>query len=120
MLEPFFPPIVIACVRLHVAAKRYLCATDASYFSQLSPASVHTLSLQGGPMSVTRSPSSAPTRFTKQPSGFAASTRQQGARHGDTSVSRLCPAARERRDAAAGTDGLMNCREKLTFGRFTC
>jgi phosphonate degradation associated HDIG domain protein len=50
VLEPFFPPIVIACVRLHVAAKRYLCATDTSYFSQLSPASVHTLSLQGGPM----------------------------------------------------------------------
>ena len=52
VLEPFFPPIVIACVQLHVAAKRYLCATDASYFSQLSPASVHTLSLQGGPMNV--------------------------------------------------------------------
>jgi [1-hydroxy-2-(trimethylamino)ethyl]phosphonate dioxygenase len=38
-------------VGLHVAAKRYLCATDAGYFGQLSPASVHTLELQGGPMS---------------------------------------------------------------------
>lgn len=38
-------------VRLHVAAKRYLCATDSSYLSQLSSASVHTLRLQGGPMS---------------------------------------------------------------------
>jgi gamma-butyrobetaine dioxygenase len=38
-------------VRLHVAAKRYLCATDSDYFARLSPASVHTLSLQGGPMS---------------------------------------------------------------------
>lgn len=37
-------------VRLHVPAKRYLCATDASYFRMLSPASVHTLGLQGGPM----------------------------------------------------------------------
>jgi len=37
-------------VRLHVPAKRYLCATDAGYFTQLSPASVHTLKLQGGPM----------------------------------------------------------------------
>jgi [1-hydroxy-2-(trimethylamino)ethyl]phosphonate dioxygenase len=37
-------------VRLHVPAKRYLCATDASYFKQLSAASVHTLKLQGGPM----------------------------------------------------------------------
>jgi len=51
VLEPFFPRVVTECVRLHVAAKRYLCATDRSYFTKLSPASVHTLSLQGGPMS---------------------------------------------------------------------
>ena len=38
-------------VRLHVAAKRYLCATEPHYFAQLSAASVHTLKLQGGPMS---------------------------------------------------------------------
>lgn len=38
-------------VRLHVRAKRYLCATDPMYFSQLSAASVLTLRLQGGPMS---------------------------------------------------------------------
>jgi len=38
-------------VLLHVPAKRYLCATNPRYFSRLSPASVHTLSLQGGPMS---------------------------------------------------------------------
>jgi [1-hydroxy-2-(trimethylamino)ethyl]phosphonate dioxygenase len=38
-------------VRLHVPAKRYLCATDPSYLAQLSPASVQTLALQGGPMS---------------------------------------------------------------------
>ena len=50
MLEPFFPPLVVACVRLHVAAKRYLCATDASYVGKLSPASVATLALQGGPL----------------------------------------------------------------------
>lgn len=53
VLGPFFPPVVTECVRLHVAAKRYLCATDPSYFGKLSPASVHTLSLQGGPMSKT-------------------------------------------------------------------
>lgn len=51
VLEPFFPPVIVECVRLHVAAKRYLCATDPSYFGKLSSASVHTLSLQGGPMS---------------------------------------------------------------------
>jgi phosphonate degradation associated HDIG domain protein len=38
-------------VRLHVPAKRYLCAGDARYVDTLSPASLHTLRLQGGPMS---------------------------------------------------------------------
>jgi predicted HD phosphohydrolase len=38
-------------VRLHVPAKRYLCATDPGYFSKLSSASVVTLRLQGGSMS---------------------------------------------------------------------
>lgn len=51
VLEPFFPPVITECVRLHVPAKRYLCATDASYHDRLSDASKHTLSLQGGPMS---------------------------------------------------------------------
>jgi len=50
VLEPFFPPIVAEGVRLHVAAKRYLCATDPAYFGKLSEASKHTLQLQGGPM----------------------------------------------------------------------
>lgn len=45
-----FGPEVYEPVRLHVAAKRYLCATDAGYFSRLSPASVQSLRLQGGPM----------------------------------------------------------------------
>ena len=38
-------------VRLHVAAKRYLCATAPGYVAKLSSASVATLALQGGPMS---------------------------------------------------------------------
>jgi [1-hydroxy-2-(trimethylamino)ethyl]phosphonate dioxygenase len=46
-----FGPEISEPVRLHVAAKRYLCATDARYCGQLSDASVHTLKLQGGPMS---------------------------------------------------------------------
>ena len=50
LLAPFFPALVTECVRLHVAAKRYLCATDAGYAAKLSAASAHTLSLQGGPM----------------------------------------------------------------------
>jgi phosphonate degradation associated HDIG domain protein len=38
-------------IRLHVPAKRYLCATDPHYLGQLSPASVQSLGLQGGPFS---------------------------------------------------------------------
>ena len=50
VLERFFPTVVTDCVRYHVAAKRYLCATRSEYFSRLSDASVHSLNLQGGPM----------------------------------------------------------------------
>jgi phosphonate degradation associated HDIG domain protein len=46
-----FGPEVTEPVRLHVAAKRYLCAVEADYFAKLSKDSVLSLSLQGGPMS---------------------------------------------------------------------
>ncbi len=51
VLAAFFPSVIIDCVRHHVAAKRYLCATRPSYLNKLSDASVHSLQLQGGPMS---------------------------------------------------------------------
>ena len=50
VLAPFFPREVTDPILHHVAAKRYLCATDPAYFGKLSEASVHTLNLQGGPM----------------------------------------------------------------------
>jgi phosphonate degradation associated HDIG domain protein len=50
-LEHWFGPEVTEPVRLHVAAKRYLCAVDPTYFGKLSKDSVLSLSLQGGPMS---------------------------------------------------------------------
>ncbi len=46
-----FGPEVSEPVRLHVAAKRYLCAVEPDYFGKLSPDSVRSLGLQGGPMS---------------------------------------------------------------------
>ena len=46
-----FGPEVVEPVRLHVAAKRYLCATESDYFAKLSADSVRSLELQGGPMS---------------------------------------------------------------------
>jgi phosphonate degradation associated HDIG domain protein len=50
-LAAWFPESVTEPVRLHVAAKRYLCAVEPGYFGRLSEASVYTLSVQGGPMS---------------------------------------------------------------------
>ena len=50
-LAGWFGAEVSEPVRLHVAAKRYLCATEADYFARLSKDSVLSLSLQGGPMS---------------------------------------------------------------------
>jgi phosphonate degradation associated HDIG domain protein len=45
-----FPALVIDCVRLHVPAKRYLCAVEPEYLAGLSPVSQRSLELQGGPM----------------------------------------------------------------------
>lgn len=58
-----FPAEVSEPVRLHVPAKRYLCATDAGYFAMLSAASVATLKLQGGPMSARESAEFETKRF---------------------------------------------------------
>jgi phosphonate degradation associated HDIG domain protein len=46
-----FGPEVSEPVRLHVAAKRYLCTVESDYFGKLSPDSVRSLDLQGGLMS---------------------------------------------------------------------
>ncbi|MEB3360163.1 MAG: HD domain-containing protein [Synechococcales bacterium] len=64
-LKHLFGSEVTEPIRLHVQAKRYLCATDPAYWGSLSPASQHSLELQGG----TYSPDEA-TAFIQQP--FAA------------------------------------------------
>lgn len=48
-LARWFGPAVTEPIRLHVAAKRYLCAVDPDYAATLSPASVASLAVQGGP-----------------------------------------------------------------------
>lgn len=53
-LAGLFDAAVTEPIRLHVAAKRYLCTVDAGYFGTLSPASVHSLALQGGPYDATQ------------------------------------------------------------------
>jgi gamma-butyrobetaine dioxygenase len=49
-LAAWFPPEVTEPVRLHVAAKRYLCAVEPGYYDRLSSASKQSLALQGGAM----------------------------------------------------------------------
>ena len=48
-LEHHFVRAVTEPCKLHVAAKRYLCVTEADYFATLSPVSMRSLKLQGGP-----------------------------------------------------------------------
>jgi predicted HD phosphohydrolase len=50
-LARYFGPEVTEPIRLHVAAKRYLCTVDPSYVSKLSQDSIESLALQGGSMS---------------------------------------------------------------------
>ena len=48
LLALWFPREVTEPVRLHVAAKRYLCVEDSTYFDRLSEGSKRSLELQGG------------------------------------------------------------------------
>jgi phosphonate degradation associated HDIG domain protein len=47
-LRGVFPDAVLEPVRLHVDAKRWLCAAEPAYWGGLSVASKHSLELQGG------------------------------------------------------------------------
>ena len=52
LIAPYVPDRVTWLVRMHADAKRYLCSTEPGYHATLSPASQHTLTLQGGLMSL--------------------------------------------------------------------
>jgi phosphonate degradation associated HDIG domain protein len=47
-LRGVFPDRVLDAIRLHVDAKRYLCATHPTYWGNLSDDSKRSLALQGG------------------------------------------------------------------------
>ena len=66
-LSRYFGPAVTEPVRLHVAAKRYLCTVDPVYGASLSTASQQSLVLQGGPFTV-----AAAQAFITQPYGAMA------------------------------------------------
>lgn len=50
-LQRWFPSEVTEPIRLHVAAKRYLCSTESAYYDQLSGASKRSFQVQGGNLS---------------------------------------------------------------------
>ncbi|MEO1375926.1 MAG: phosphohydrolase, partial [Cyanobacteria bacterium J06635_10] len=62
VLRELFEPAVTEPIRLHVAAKRYLCAININYWKQLSNASKTSLELQGGVFSL-----EAASGFIRQP-----------------------------------------------------
>jgi gamma-butyrobetaine dioxygenase len=64
-LAQWFGEEVTEPVRLHVAAKRYLCAVEPDYAAALSPASVYTLGVQGGPMQGAEVAEFEATRFAQ-------------------------------------------------------
>ena len=51
-LAAYYPASVTEPIRLHVAAKKYLCAVDKNYIGCLSDASINSLRIQCGPMSL--------------------------------------------------------------------
>ncbi len=65
MLRPLFGPEVWRPVGLHVAAKRYLCATSHGYLDRLSAASRRSLVEQGGPFTVPQAERFIATPYAK-------------------------------------------------------
>jgi phosphonate degradation associated HDIG domain protein len=62
LLARWFGDATCIPVRLHVDAKRYLCAVEPDYFATLSAASVRSLALQGGALAAEEA-----TRFAEAP-----------------------------------------------------
>ncbi len=62
-LRRWFGPEVTEPIRLHVAAKAYLCATEDGYLGSLSAVSDRSLALQGGVMSPARAEQFGRTPF---------------------------------------------------------
>jgi gamma-butyrobetaine dioxygenase len=52
LIGPYVPERVAWVIEHHVIAKRYLCAVEADYAASLSPASVRSLAVQGGPLDI--------------------------------------------------------------------
>ena len=97
-LDRWFTKAVTQPIRFHVPAKRYLCAVDPAYFAGLSPVSVRSLEVQGGPFSEPEA-----DKFITQPhAGAAVQLRIWDDRAKDPDVEPLpLEAFRERLEKAA-------------------
>ena len=73
-LSKYFGPDVTEPIRLHVAAKRYLCGKNEAYLQGLSPASQLSLELQGGPMTPLKRAGLRPIPTITMPSASATGT----------------------------------------------
>jgi phosphonate degradation associated HDIG domain protein len=108
-LAPRLGESVAETVRQHVPAKRYLCATNPDYFAALSPDSVLSLKLQGGPMDTDEAAAFEARPFAKDAirlRGFDESAKDPDAKTpAFAHFLRYLPAARIGR------------RERETFGR---
>ena len=61
-LRRWYGPGVLEPIKLHVDAKRYLCAVEPGYLERLSVGSQHSLHLQGGPFDPVQA-----SRFIQRP-----------------------------------------------------
>lgn len=66
-LRGTFSERVVTPIRLHVIAKRYLCAVDPNYWSRLTAQSKYSLELRGGPLSAHEAEA-----FSRRPHALAA------------------------------------------------
>ena len=65
-LSDAFVDAVTAPVRLHIEAKRYLCAIDAGYLARLSAGSTFSLRVQGGAHTPQEASAFAETPFSSE------------------------------------------------------
>ena len=73
-LSRWFGDEVTVPILLHVPAKRFLCWQDPAYLQQLSPSSLESLALQGGPMNDEQAADFCATRSPTPPSRCAVGT----------------------------------------------
>ena len=73
-LRGVLPDAVLEPIRMHVDAKRYLCAVDTAYWATLSPASQHSLERRAALTARQKRPALPNSLSPSRPSACAATT----------------------------------------------